>query len=543
MAEPRDIPEPVAAPKARWSWVWLVPIVAVLIGLSLAVKTYLDQGPTITVSFKTGEGLEAGKTKIRYKDVEVGLVTSVKLGGKAGVIATAELIKGTETGLVEDTRFWVVRPRISGGTVTGLSTLLSGAYIGVDAGKSSKPARHFVGLEKAPAFTTDLPGTQYVLRAETLGSLDVGSPVVFRRIQVGQVASYDLNPDGRGVTLTVFINSPYDSYVTTNTRFWHASGFDIALGASGLKIDTQGLVSILVGGIAFATPPSPQPVSPGAANAVFNLAEDRVQAMRQPDRVVDTYRMTFRQSARGLSIGAPVDFRGIVVGEVAAIYADLNPKTFDASMVIEVNIYPERMAARQLRTPKEDPSQRNEAVIQGLIDKGLRAQLRTGNLVTGALYIALDFFPDAPKYKMDFSQSPANMPTVPGKLEGLQETIAAFAKKLDKLPLDEIGANLNRTLQDVNRLVKRLDSEVAPEARDALAEGRKTLIELRATLADASRALSNVERGAAPDAQLVHEIQDALREVGRAARSVHLLTDYLERHPEALIAGKREDGK
>ena len=543
MAELRDIPEPVAAPKARWSWVWLVPIVAVVIGLSLAVKAYIDQGPTITISFKTAEGLEPGKTKIRYRGVEIGQVTSVNLFGKEGVVATAELTKGTETGLVEDTRFWVVRARISGGTVTGLGTLISGAYISADPGKSSKPARHFVGLEKAPAFTTDLPGKQYVLRGETLGSLDVGSPVVFRRIQVGQVASYDLNPDGRGVTLTIFIHAPYDRYVATNTRFWHASGIDVALDASGLKINTQGLVSMLVGGIAFATPPGGQPASPAAADAVFDLAEDRVEGMRQPDRVIDTYLMTFRQSARGLTIGAPVDFRGIVIGEVAAIHAELDPKTFDARMVIEVNIYPERWAARRLRPSKEDMSKRNEALIQGLIDKGMRAQLRTGNLVTGALYIALDFFPGAPKHKVDFSQSPAELPTVPGALEGLQETIATFAKKLDKVPLDEIGVNLNRTLQDVNRLVKRLDGEVAPEARDALAEGRKTLIELRATLADASRALSSVERTAAPDAQVVQEVQQALREVGRAARSVHLLADYLERHPEALITGKREDGK
>src|SRR5262245_34603963 len=161
MPELRDIPEAVAAPRSRWSLVWLVPIVALLIGVSLAVKAYLDQGPTITISFKTAEGLEQGKTKIRYKDVEVGLVTSVKLADQ-GVIATAQLAKGTERGLVEDTRFWVVRPRIAGGNVTGLGTLLSGTYIGVDVGKSSEPARHFVGLEKPPVFTTDLPGRQFV---------------------------------------------------------------------------------------------------------------------------------------------------------------------------------------------------------------------------------------------------------------------------------------------------------------------------------------------------------------------------------------------
>jgi len=541
MPDLRDIPQARAAPKARWSLVWLVPIVALLIGLSLAIKTYLDQGPTITISFRTADGLEQGKTKIRYKDVEVGLVTSVKLSGE-GVVATAQLAKGAERGLVEDTRFWVVRPRIAGGNITGLGTLLSGTYIGVDIGKSGEPARHFVGLEKPPAFTTDLPGRQYVLHTDSAGSLDIGSPVLFHRVHVGQVAGYELNPDGKGVTLTIFVNAPYDRFVTADTRFWHASGIDVSLDASGLKVNTQGLVSLLVGGIAFAAPPGSREASPAEANAVFDLAADRVVALRQPDRVVETYLFVFRQSTRGLSIGAPVDFRGIVIGEVAAIYVDLDPKTLDSRMLVEANVYPERLAARRLKTPKP-AAQRSEALIQALVDKGYRAQLRTGNLVTGQLYVALDFFPNTPKVKLDFSQSPVEIPTVPGSLEDLQRTITQIAKKLDRLPLEEIGANLNRTLQDVNQLVKRLDTEVAPEARDALAEGRNTLVEARTTLADASRALSSVERSAAPDGPLAQDMQDAVREIGRAARTMRLLADYLERHPEALIAGKQENGK
>ena len=281
MPELRDIPEAVAAPKARWSFVWLVPIAAVLIGLSLAVKAYLDQGPTITISFKTAEGLEQGKTKVRYKDVEVGLVTSVKLSGQ-GVVATADLAKGTRS------RPGGGHPLLGRPAAHFRRHRVGARHAAVRdlhrrrPGKSTKPTRHFVGLEKAPAFTTDLPGRQYVLRADTIGSLDVGSPVVFRRVQVGQVASYGLNPDGKGVTLTIFVNAPYDRYVTTNTRFWHASGIDIALDASGLEIHTQGLVSILLGGIAFAALPGSQEVSAAPASAEFNLADDRVEAIGSP---------------------------------------------------------------------------------------------------------------------------------------------------------------------------------------------------------------------------------------------------------------------
>ena len=211
-----EIPEAVAEPKRRHSiqLVWLIPIVAAIIGGTLAIKTYLQKGPTITITFKTGEGLEAGKTKIKYKDVEIGVVKDVTIAKDLShVIVTAELKKETTPYLVEDTRFWVVRPRISGGSVTGLGTLMGGAYIGIDVGKSKQPQRTFKGLDIPPAFTTNDPGSLFQLHSADLGSLDIGSPLYFRRIQVGQVASYELDKDGTGVTFKVFVAAPYDRYV------------------------------------------------------------------------------------------------------------------------------------------------------------------------------------------------------------------------------------------------------------------------------------------------------------------------------------------
>jgi len=240
-----DIPEAVAEPKRRHSLqlVWLIPIVAAIIGGTLAVRTYLEKGPTITISFKTGEGLEAGKTKIKYRDVEVGVVKTITVAKDlTRVIATADLLKGVTPYLVEDTRFWVVRPRISGGSVTGLGTLMGGAYIGMDVGKAKQPQREFTGLETQPVIAMDVPGTSFLLHAADLGSLDIGSPIYFRRIQVGQVASYELDKSGTGVNFTVFVNAPYDKYVKANTRFWQASGIDLALDAGGLKVDTQSVV-------------------------------------------------------------------------------------------------------------------------------------------------------------------------------------------------------------------------------------------------------------------------------------------------------------
>ncbi len=302
--DPAELPAAVAAPRSRRTvqLVWLIPLIAALIGGWLAIRSVLDRGPVITITFKTAEGLEAGKTKLKYKDVDIGLVSKVVLAPDLShVIATAELVKGTEGQVVEDTRFWVVRPRISGGSVSGIGTLLSGSYIGVGVGKSKQARREFTGLEVPPIFSTDAPGREFVLRSPDLGSLDYGSPVFFRRLQVGQVAGYELDKDGKGVTLRIFINAPYDQFVSANTRFWHASGVDVALNASGLTVDTQSVVSIVLGGLAFQTPASAEILPPAAPNAAFELFASRVEAMKNPDTVVDRYMMVFQESAASRS--------------------------------------------------------------------------------------------------------------------------------------------------------------------------------------------------------------------------------------------------
>lgn len=518
--------------------VWLIPLVAALVGGWLAVKGVLDRGPVITISFRTAEGIEAGKTKIKYKDVEVGLVTNVTLAPDlSGVIVTAELVKNAEHRLVEDTRFWVVRARISGGSVSGLGTLLGGSYIGLDIGKSSNKTRNFIGLEVQPIFTTDAPGRQFVLSSESIGSLDVGSPVFFRRLQVGQIAAYELNKDGKGVTLKVFVNAPYDQYVNANTRFWEASGFDVKLDAAGIEINTQSLMSIAIGGVAFLTPATSEVLPPAEPNAPFDLFSSRTEAMKRPDAIVDTFLMVFNESLRGLVPGAPVDFRGIDLGEVVSVNTRFDPKTAAISLPVEVHFYPERFTARSLTGPKTGrPAGNPKETIDALIARGLRAQLRTGNLLTGQLYIALDFFPDAPKAKVDWTKNPAEVPTVAGSVEDLRVTIGAIVKKLDKIDFEGIGGNLQRTLQSTTKLMQRLDGELAPEARQMMQEARTAI-------AVAERTMATAERSIAANSPLQQDTREALHELARAAQSFRMLADYLEQHPEALIRGKTKDAR
>jgi len=339
----QDLPEAVAVPKRRFTpqLIWIIPIVAVLVGGWLAAKAILERGPTITITFKTAEGLEAGKTKIKYKDVEIGVVKTIALSSdRKGIVVKAEISKQSEEFLREDTRFFVVRPRVTAGGVSGLSTLLSGGYIGMDIGKSRETRRDFVGLEVAPIVTGEEPGRQFVLRADDLGSTDVGTPIYFRRVTVGQVVATALDKDGKGVTFTIFIQAPYDQYVTKNTRFWNASGIDVSLDATGIQLRTESVVSILVGGIAFQVEPDSLPEPPADANTVFTLFPDRTQAFKRADTIIDTYMLVFDGSVRGLSVGAPLDFRGVTIGEVVRIGVSIDPATFVFRMPVEVKLFP-----------------------------------------------------------------------------------------------------------------------------------------------------------------------------------------------------------
>ena len=527
-----DVPEAVASPRSRRTvqLVWVIPLVAALVGGWLAVRSVLERGPTITIRFKSAEGLEARKTKIKYKDVELGLVNSVALAPDlSGVVVTAELNRAAAPYLVEDTRFWVARARISGGSVTGLSTVLGGSYVGMDIGKSTEEKLDFIGLEAPPVFTTDAPGRQFVLRSENIGSLDIGSPAFFRRLQVGQITSYELNKDGKGVTLRVFVNAPYDQYVNANTRFWEASGFDVKLDAGGIEINTQSLVSIAIGGIAFQTPATAAVLPAADPDTAFELYSSRAEAMRRRDAIVDTFILLFNESLRGLVPGAPVDFRGIVVGEVVSINTRIDPKTAALSLPVEINFYPERFLLRNQTGPIAGRLPDHQALTDALVARGLRAQLRTGNLLTGQLYIALDFFPDAPKARIDWTKNPPEVPTVAGAAEDLRVTLNSIIKKLDKIDFETIGADLQHTLQSTDRVMRRLDTELAPEAQSMIREVRSAIVA--------------IERVTEERSPLQQDTRDAMREIARAAKAFRQLSDYLEQHPEALIRGKTEDAK
>ncbi len=545
MAEPPksvgadDLPAAVleTSRRRKLPLVWIIPIVAALIGGYLAVKAILEKGPTATITFVTAEGIEAGKTKILYRNVEIGQINDIGVSeDDKHVIATAEFKKSATKFLVKDTRFWVVRPRVGAGGVSGLGTLFSGAYLGVDLGKSTEPQRAFTGLEAPPIVTVDSPGRQFILHsASGIGSLEAGSPVYFRHIQVGQIAEYKLDADGKGVKLWVVVFSPYERYVTTNTRFWNASGVDMTVNADGLRVQTESVASIIAGGIAFEDPPDATAAPVAEADATFDLATDRVQAMKRPDNQVTNFVMYFDSSLRGLSPGAPIDFGGLIVGEVKQIDLEYDPDTKRLRFPVTVEVYPDRLRARLRKGAPPIPTPGAAGhFLEDLVAQGYRAQLRTGNILTGQLYVAFDRFPNAVKATVNRSTTPAEIPTTPGTLQELAGAVSQIAAKIEKLPLEELTTDahqalqtLNSTLASVDQLVKKIDGDVTPE--------------VQTVLQDAHRTLETAGRTLQSDSPTLIDLRQAMSELTRAAEAVRVLAEMLEQQPDSLIRGKKGD--
>ena len=512
------------------SLIWLVPLVAALAGLVLVVRGVLQSGPTITITFESAEGLEADKTEVKYKDVVIGKVHSLSLSDdRSHVVVTVDLSKNASSIAVDDTRFWVERPRVGLGGISGISTLLSGAYLGVDIGASTESRKEFVGLEKPPAIAHDLKGRRFVLHTSDASSLTIGSPAYFRKMPVGRITSADLDANGKGVTVQVFINAPYDKFVGTNTRFWNASGVDLTLNAAGLKVSTQSIATVFAGGIAFQPYSESNPGDPAKENTEFTLFGDQVTALAPPDGLGIDIRMVFGESTRGLTVGSPIDFRGITLGVVKSIQIDYDASKRNFFTNVDGVVYPERMgpAYKTLLKTQAQLGLEPTDMVALLVGHGLRAQMRTGNLLTGQSYVSLDVISRAKSVKFDADARPLVIPTAPGNLEEVQTQIQGIVRKLDSIPFDKIGANLHETLQSANGVFKQLDQDLAPQAKKMLNEAQNTLQSLDQNIAS-------------PDAPLQQNAGRTLEQIDAASRSLRGLADYLEKHPESLLRGKPE---
>ena len=540
-ADLRHLPEAIAVPhsRARVSAVWIIPILAALVALGIAIQRVWSEGPTITILFDAAPGIEAGKTFVKYKDVRIGQATAVQLSEELGKVeVTAKIARSAARLMVEDAQFWVVRPRIGLSEISGLATLLSGNYIGFEAGTSHNERRSFTGLEVPRIVSGNAPGRQFLLKARELRWASAGAPVYYRHVPVGQIVAYDLAPDGKAVDVKLFINAPYDKYVSSETRFWDVSGLDVSVDSNGVELRTASLEAVLSGGIAFDTPAFADQPAPAAEGTAFTLYRDRTTAMRHPDVNATPYVLQFGESLQGLAVGAPVTFLGIPAGEVTEVGLSYDAATLEVRPRVAITLYAERLVAHLPSSQQAAAQQLNQdmkksrAMLQRLVEKrGLRAQLRSASLLTGKRYVALEYFADAPRTRLDWSREPLELPVVVSTLPDVEAKLASLLAKLDRLPLESIGADLKNALETLDQTMKNVD---------------KTLPGVQATLEDARRAIASVERLATnadttlvgPNAPAQQELRDALQEVTAAARALRVLADSIERHPESLIRGR-----
>jgi len=546
------LPEALVRRRRRFSLFWLIPIICGGIGLYLVITTIADRGPLITITFSTANGISAQQTQVEHKSVALGMVEDVKLSeDMSKVLVHVRMNRQGERVLTSHARFWVVRPRLSPGNISGLETLVSGAYIEVDPGLAGGESQtKFVGLEEPPGVRSDEPGKTYVLKAKALGSLGAGAPVFYRDVDVGEVLSYDLG-DGLGpVTINVFVRAPFDKFVHENTHFWNASGVSVGVGAEGLHIELESIQALLSGGVAFETPQ--QVATPmAAAERQFNLYSNKPQADAagfQRNIPMVTY---FKSSVAGLARGSAVEVFGIQIGTVTDVHLVMEPgaKNVRARVAFELQperVFPESELQRQA-TPLE--------VTGSLVRQGMRAVLESSNFLTGQKDIALQFVPNAPPAAIGQEGEALVLPSQGGGLDNITSSLSDIATKLDAIPFDEIGKNLNSalaslsqtiggpdvrnalqklsaTLTDVQHLVHNADKGMEP----VLKKLPQMSADLQQALARANAALGEGGYGGNSDFQ--RSVSNLLDQVNEAARSIRLLVDFLDRHPEALIRGR-----
>ncbi|OGT79202.1 MAG: hypothetical protein A3H91_09880 [Gammaproteobacteria bacterium RIFCSPLOWO2_02_FULL_61_13] len=534
------------------SLVWLIPLLTALVGGWLVVKTLREQGPEVTISFKTAEGMEVGKTRAKYKNLDIGIVERIRFSEDiSNVIVTVKFNQGTEEFFRRNTRFWVVRPQLSLRGASGLSTLISGSYIEIEPGKGA-PQLHFTGLEEQPVVTSADEGIKIVLITDKLRSVDTGSPIYYQGIPAGEVLGHELGNDSRTVYIHAFIKSPYDQMVRGNTRFWNVSGLDVSMNADGLRIHTESIESLMFGGIAFETPATLEPVSDDVEDIVFTLYDnhDSVAANAYTKKI--EYVMFFDNSVRGLSIGAPVEFKGIRVGSVLDVRLEFDAKATSFIIPVLVEIEPERILERG-----SDPLVAPEGTLAHLVERGMRARLQTGNLLTGQLYVELTMQPDRPAVLVGSETRYPELPTInSANLESITQAAERFMSKLDKVRVDEIGKEMLDTLRGTSKIANSPALDAAIEDLSHSLQSLRSILahvdesNLKQAIDAAHVALDRLDttleltnRMLDPNSPLHYNLIQATGELEETMRSIRSLVDTLERHPQAIIFGKEPEGE
>jgi len=553
-----NLPSPIIKQSNGFSLVWLIPLLTLLIGGWLVIKTLAEQGSKITITFQTANGIQAGKTQIRYKNVQLGMVNSIAFSKDLSqVILSAEMQPDTDKFLRRDTSFWVIRPRLSLSGVSGLDTLVSGAYIEIAPGQGAAQS-HYVGLEEPPVVDTDLPGKEILLLTHNLRSIGPGSPIYYQGIQAGEVSRFELGNDRRSVFIYAFIHSPYDELVQGNTRFWNVSGLDVTMDSDGLKVRTESLKSLMFGGISFETPINKEAIKDDMESLVFTLHDNYDNIKEQAFSKKLRFVMYFNSSVRGLNIGAPVEFKGIKIGSVVDVRLEYNRQDNSFMIPVYIEIEPERVVDKQLNNTNT-----HYAMLDNLVADGLRASLQTGSLLTGQLFVQLDMHNKsiAAHFSNEKNEVP-EIPTIAGGLDSMRLSVQSILTQLENIDIQGISKHLKDTLKGSSELVNggeistalshvetslksfqdimsKVETRVEPIAinlEEALKTGNDFLKHTDTTL----RLMDTLLK---PNSPVQYNLIQMTSELAETARSIRTLVELLERNPEALLYGKNRRGE
>jgi paraquat-inducible protein B len=555
------VPADTSVTKSRRpSVIWVIPVIAVAIAAWLAYDTLSKRGPTITISFETAEGLQPGQSQLKFKDIVFGTVQSLRLTpDHSHVLVTIATTWQAGPLLSDQTIFWVVKPRLFAGNISGFETLLSGAYIGMLPSQASGKAQtNFVGHEDPPVLEATVPGRVFLVKAKRLGSITLGAPVFFRDLEAGEVLGWDIADMAGSVTIHAFVRAPFDGYVHDESRFWNASGLSVKLGADGVQLQVESLRALLLGGIVFDTPEDRAATEVSVANRVFPLFDNRDAAAGASYSRKLSFVSYFPGSVHGLTTGSEVTTHGLVVGHVTDVRLSYDAATGTVVAPVRYEVEPERIfgigSKSIFRTPTE--------AVDTMLKRGLRASLQSGSLITGQQMVTLDFVksPEPAVVKME-GQDFVMPNTAGGGFEGIETSAAELLDNVNQIPFKQIGASLNdvlhsaadatsgpqlrealvdlaATLASAKDMVGHLDTGLAPASR----QFPQIASDLQKTLSNANKLVVSVDSGYGDNTQFKRDLERLLVQSNDALRSIRALADLLARHPEALIKGRSAGG-
>lgn len=514
-----------------WSPVWIFPIVTALIGAWILFYHYSHQGPVVTLITNNAEGIEAGKTTIKSRSINVGVVESATLADDLKRVEIKARLNADMSKLLHgDSVFWVVKPQVGREGISGLGTLLSGAYIELQPGSKGTQPESYKLLDSPPLAPPDAKGIRVLLDSKKAGQLSPGDPVLFRGYRVGSVETSTFDSEKRTISYQLFINAPNDRLVTSNVRFWKDSGIAVDLTSAGMRVEMGSLTTLFGGGVSFDVPEGIDLGTPVAEKTAFTLFDDQrsIQESLYTDHI--DYLMFFKDSIRGLQAGAPVEFRGIRLGTVSKVPAMMpgmeQALDNDYRIPVLVRIEPERLAS-QLGEMPDMKSHINE-----LLKSGLRGSLKTGNLVTGALYIDMDFYPKAPPVTGVRRYGGYEIiPTVSGGLAQIQQRLMDTLDKINNLPLNPMIEQATNSLNETQRTMRRLQTTLDNLNKITASQSAQQLpADMQKTLRELNRSMQGFQPGSAAYNKMVADMQrldQVLRELQPVLKTLNTKSNAL----------------